>query len=128
MVDEEPQPLGPDPLAREQLHLRLGGGESLLDVDLEGACLHWSDVVPKKRWTERPTFRRRPGGRRTTERCDVEYRETAHLWPCGNRSASRAVSGACGVAWEQRSRASSWRAAPAARPRVRRLLKRERGA
>ena len=28
----EPQPLGADALAREQLDLRLGGGEALLDL------------------------------------------------------------------------------------------------
>ena len=46
VVDEQAQPLGPDPLARKHLDLRLSGGEALLDVVLEGACLHLSDVVP----------------------------------------------------------------------------------
>jgi hypothetical protein len=45
MVDEEPQTLRPGRLHGKQLDLRLSGGESLLDVDLELVGLH----IPEKK-------------------------------------------------------------------------------
>ena len=45
VVDEQPNPLAPDLLAGQDLDVRLGRREALLDVCLEGVDLH---LVTKK--------------------------------------------------------------------------------
>src|SRR5215204_7727842 len=70
MVDEDPNPLATSLLACQELDVRLGRRESLLDVCLERFDLVHSSLrsyrccfrlCSEKRWTFRPTFRRRPG-------------------------------------------------------------------
>jgi hypothetical protein len=45
MIDEEPQPLRPDLLAREHLDVRLAIGETLFDVECERVGMHAQILV-----------------------------------------------------------------------------------
>ena len=76
VVDEQPQALGADALASEQLDLRERSREPGLYFGLELVCelLIWS----KKRWAAKPTSRRDPRAAVRLKVLAVEYRRDAH--------------------------------------------------